>query len=125
MNIREVIPAVVEEVICGVEACQKQGLDVFPPEAIDFEMPVCGCAKVNVRIRLFAGMRMESDEFDRRGASKCVGGNTSRRSAFFEDRKAESGCNGFREAEPARQANRQGRRLAGLLLRQNIFLRTG
>lgn len=57
MNIRDLIPAIVEEVVAGVEACQAKGLDVFPPKEIAFEIPSVGGTVVRVTVPLFPCLR--------------------------------------------------------------------
>lgn len=57
MNIRELIPAVVEEVILGVEACRAKGLAVFPPQEIGIEIPSVAGTVVKVSVPLFPHLR--------------------------------------------------------------------
>lgn len=58
MNIRELIPAIVEEVISGVEACRAKGLDVFSPQEVVIEIPSVAGTVVKVALPLFPNLRM-------------------------------------------------------------------
>ena len=57
MNISELIPAIVEAVISGVEQCQEKGLAVFSPKEIVIEIPTEAGTFVKVTVPLFPHLR--------------------------------------------------------------------
>ena len=57
MNIRELIPAVVEEVILGLEQCEAKGFAVFAPKEIEIEFQGVAGTAVKVVVPLYPNLR--------------------------------------------------------------------
>lgn len=52
MTIKELIPAVVEDIAAAVDDCRARGLNVIAPEAVDLELQAPLGTKVSVRLRV-------------------------------------------------------------------------